>query len=132
MNWYYEDNGVAQGPLLESQLEAHARSQKIVADTLIWQAGSSEWKSVKELRPVWLEVPKQTADPVVAVKAEAKPKPLSKQATARAKDTPLAKGTSNAEHPKTAEVVKPIAVVEEPVVEKPGILKRLFGLGRKK
>jgi hypothetical protein len=124
MNWYYEDNGIAQGPVPESELESRVRGQKLSAEALIWAAGSAEWRSVKDLRPVWLEVPKVTAQP----------------ASPRAKDTPLVK-RGTASDAKTSSAPEPgmklkakatEAPAPEVPAEKPGLLKRLFGLGKKK
>jgi hypothetical protein len=118
MNWYFEDNGVAQGPHLESELEAQVRVQKLSADSLIWHAGLAEWQPVQKLRPLWLVAlkPAIAAESIKELTESAPPAPAQEEAKPTLRPTAPLKSK---ESPEAAEE------------NKPGILKRIFGLGKK-
>ena len=98
MNWYYEQNGVSQGPVQEVDLMDRVRAKEVSEDTLIYHPGMEEWKSVRELKPEWVKpVPVPVPTPV---------QPARKVAA------------------KAAPASAPKADEGE---EKPGLFKRLFG-----
>jgi hypothetical protein len=110
MNWYFEKDGVSQGPLSEENLAAKVRNQDVPVGGLIWHTGLEEWKSVAELRPAWLQtVP---AAPAPAAPAPASPAPASPAPVLETKATAVGPADK---------AVKPVKV---------GFLKRLFGFGR--
>lgn len=114
MNWYFEDKGVAQGPMAEPELESKVRAKALTADALIWHVGLPKWQTVGQLRPKWLEEPK----PAVPL---AKPMPAKSVAAPGALlPKPKAKAAVSA-----AEAAQPVG--EPQPVEKQGLLKRLFG-----
>jgi hypothetical protein len=107
MNWYFEHDGVSQGPLLEHDLAGRVQRGEIAGTTLIWHEGMNEWRPVAEVSPDWGK-PKPVAPAVKPAAAKVSPttKPLapSKQTTAYAgKPSP-----------------------------KQGFFSRLFGAGKKK
>ncbi len=51
MNWYYVENGQRLGPVGEAEFEEFVRQGRISADTLVWQQGMADWKSLREVRP---------------------------------------------------------------------------------
>jgi hypothetical protein len=114
MNWYYEDNGVAQGPLPEGELESKVRAKALTAEALIWHVGAAQWQAVRDFRPKWLEEPKPKAAPAVAAAVE--PAPERKAAAAKIPK------------PLTVAAAEPPAAAP---VEKQGLFKRLFGMGKK-
>jgi type IV pilus assembly protein PilA len=117
MNWYFEDNGVAVGPEPESALESRVRGKKLSAESLIWHPGLPEWQPLVQLRPAWLEEPK----PIEAAPARPASKPLA----------PVTKPLSPALKASPA-IAKPLTTKPAEEEPKPGLLKRLFGLGKKK
>jgi GYF domain 2 len=130
MNWYFEKDGVSQGPHSEEELEALVRSGTVAAHHLIWQVGMENWDSVQLLRPQWL----QSASPTGArvIEAEPEPGPLSEPAETPAAKPKRERAVSTAK-PATSRLratpAKPeadtSAAAEPP--PKTGILKRLFG-----
>ena len=66
MNWYFEKDGISQGPLSEAALAAKVRAKEVPADSLIWHVGREDWQSVNELRPAWLEPPAPALAPTAA------------------------------------------------------------------
>jgi hypothetical protein len=122
MNWYYEDNGVAQGPYPEAEVELKFRLKSIAEDTLLWHTGLVEWQSAEKLRPQWLKPSGPAAEKVEVKKAEEKKVAASKSKT-------------QVEEPEEAKpTLRPTAPLkgQEPAEEgKKGILKRIFGMGKK-
>jgi len=55
MNWYFEQDGVSQGPFTEGEMSGRVRANAVSAETLIWNPSLEEWKSVSELKPEWLK-----------------------------------------------------------------------------
>ena len=49
MNWYYVENGQRLGPVGEAEFEEFVRQGRISADTLVWQQGMADWKSLREV-----------------------------------------------------------------------------------
>lgn len=63
MSWYYIDSrGHKQGPYTIEQLLALCRSEKLNAETLVWQAGMQNWARMAEL-PSELGLPSISASP---------------------------------------------------------------------
>ncbi|MDB6137390.1 MAG: hypothetical protein JWO94_462 [Verrucomicrobiaceae bacterium] len=118
MNWYYEKEGVSQGPCPETEIVALARRHQVVATTLIWHPGLDEWDSVEKLKPEWLEQPEVTAKEEVRVTH-----------TVPKTEGPL----PTTEAPATSNLPKPKAGLEKPAepVAKGGLLGRLFGRNKK-
>lgn len=118
MNWYYEKDGVSQGPLPEPEMLALVRKQQVHAHSLVWHPGLEEWDSVQKLKPDWLTEPK-----VEAVK-----QPQAKQTVPKT-DGPL----PSQEPAVVGKLAKPKAGLEKSEDgKKPGLLGRLFGFGKKK
>ena len=57
MNWYYNSDGNAQGPLDEEAMAARLREGDVTSDTLIWQRALSQWQSIRQLSPAWAQQP---------------------------------------------------------------------------
>ncbi|HCN30278.1 MAG TPA: hypothetical protein DIT64_16355 [Verrucomicrobiales bacterium] len=53
MNWYYDNQGEAAGPLDLPGLRAERDAGRIRADTLVWCPGAQEWQAVGLLQPSW-------------------------------------------------------------------------------
>jgi GYF domain 2 len=104
MNWYFEKNGISQGPHSEAELEAKVRGNELHQDSLVWHVGQNDWQPVSSLRPQWLEMVKPP-EAVVTTPSKA-PAPAAKSVPVK---------------PTTTEQVK-----------KPGLLTRLFGFGKSK
>jgi hypothetical protein len=112
MNWYFNNAGAAEGPHDDDAMTALAREKKIVADSLVWHPGLESWQAVAALSPSWW--------------GDQLPKPAAKTA-ATAKKKAVESGTAE------RRLGGPMAPTSE-AVEKPergGLLKRLFGFGRK-
>lgn len=106
MNWYFERDGISQGPLLEHDLAGRVQRGEVAGDTLIWHEGMNEWQPVAEVSPDWVK-PKPVAP--AAKPAAAKVSPTTK---------PLAPSKQTAEDSEPA--------------PKQGFFSRLFGAGKKK
>jgi hypothetical protein len=119
MNWYLNNAGAAEGPYDESVMTEMARGQKIASDSLVWHAGLEAWDSVAALSPAWWGA--ALPEPVV----EAKPK----KKTDAAKTAEDATGAA----PKRR-LAAPMAPSEDAGAKKEGggLLKKLFGFGKKK
>lgn len=104
MNWYFEIDGVSQGPISESVLALKVQTGDLPAQTLIWNPSMSEWEAAGTVKPDWLK-------PIVP------PMPVTTAPKPSAVRTPT----------------KPLAPskTEKVVEEKPGFFKKLFGRGKK-
>jgi len=104
MNWYFEIDGVSQGPISESVLALKVQTGDLPAQTLIWNPSMSEWETAGTVKPDWLK-------PIVP------PMPVTTAPKPSAVRTPT----------------KPLAPskTEKVVEEKPGFFKKLFGRGKK-
>ncbi len=122
MRWYYEKEGVSQGPCPEEEIIALVQKKQVQASTLIWHSGLEDWGMVRELKPEWLEQP--------AVPAAAATPPPARQTVPRT-EGPL----PAAEAAQAPTLAKPKAGLEKPADDgkgKGGLLGRLFGFGKKK
>ena len=119
MKWYFEKEGISQGPCPEAEILTLVKRQQIVAGTLIWHAGLEEWDTVEKLKPEWLKL---AATLPVA-------EPPAKQTVPKT-EGPLPSGeTAPAGH-----LPNPKAGLEKSGAEadKGGLLSRMFGFGKKK
>ncbi|MFZ4592716.1 MAG: DUF4339 domain-containing protein [Verrucomicrobiaceae bacterium] len=107
MNWYFEKEGISQGPVLEHDLAGRLQRGEIAGDTLVWHEAMTEWSPVGEVAPDWLK-PKTALAPVA---------------------TPLAK-ISPPSQPLTPS--KQASEVTGDAEEKQGFFSRLFGAAKKK
>jgi hypothetical protein len=73
MNWYFEIDGISQGPLTAEVLAIRVQKGEVPADTLVWHPGLGDWQPVGQLCPNWLE-------PIVAPVPAAKP-PVTRPGT---------------------------------------------------
>ena len=106
MTWFYDDEGLARGPLDESGMMSLIKAGKIYAHTLIWHQGMELWTEASALNPFWwqpvIEQPKKSAETIASSPGLSHRSPI------------------------------PPAPMEVPVKAKSeGLLKRLFG-GKKK
>lgn len=108
MNWYINNAGAAEGPKDDAAMAELVREKKLTPDSLVWHAGLEAWQAAAQLSPAWLggQV-KQVAE---KRKTEGKQAPGARRLVA-----PKAPTTGAAEKP-----------------EGGGLLKRLFGFGKKK
>jgi hypothetical protein len=103
MNWYFEIDGISQGPLTAEVLAIRVQKGEVHADTLVWHPGLGDWQPVGQLCPDWLK-------PIPAPAPVAMAKPVAGRPGTR----PLA----------------PLAT--EPTEEKQGFFSKLFGRSKKK
>jgi len=105
MNWYFEKEGISQGPVPEHDLAGRVQRGEVLGDTLVWHDGMMEWLQVGQVSPDWIKpkAPSPAAKPAAKVSSTTKPLAPSKQD------------------------IKPAAEVEE----KQGFFSRLFGAGKK-
>lgn len=129
MNWYFNDQGVADGPHDDKHMAELHRTGKIDAGTLVWRTEMEAWQEMAKLNPEWLQPvmikPKSaTSAPVI--------KPVSEATKGAALQPP---GASESR-------IKPVAPTRLSAPKAPsqdkhdaqggGLLKKLFGIGRKK
>jgi hypothetical protein len=116
MNWYFEKQGVSQGPLSEDAMIDLLQRQQMAAETRVWHPGLEEWSILGQLKPEWLK----------AVAAPAAQPALKRMQTSLPVDstppTPLPKPKAGIE----------AGAAEPPTKEKRGFLQRLFGRGKGK
>lgn len=122
MNWYINNAGAAEGPLDDHAMGELARAQKLASDSLVWHAGLEAWHTVAALSPPWwgaaLPTPADRPAPVMEKK-----KPAPQPVAAKAEPAVAARRLSGPNAP-SAEAAAP--------KESGGLLKRLFGFGKKK
>ena len=117
MNWYYNKEGLAQGPLEEAAMSALFRDGDLTETSLIWQPGMSQWQSIRQLGPAWSRAAVERSAPA--------PAPSTLPPNARAKSPATGKKVE-AESPRTP--LRPLAPTEDAEsAPKPSLLKRLFG-----
>lgn len=119
MNWYINNAGAAEGPLDDHAMGELARAQKLASDSLVWHAGLEAWQTVAALSPAWwgsaLPTPADRPAPVEPKKKPA-PEPTKAEPTA-------ARRLSGPNAPSAATAAPN---------ESGGLLRRLFGFGKKK
>lgn len=116
MTWYFNNEGLADGPYEDEAMRALVGSQKIKARTLIWHPGGGGelWQEVMVVSPSWWQPVAPASVPVGSVSPGTRP---------------LAGGGES-----TSRNLVPLAPVSQSKIteERPGFLKRIFGLGGKK
>lgn len=147
MNWYFEKEGVSQGPIPDAEMEARLRNRDLLPTDLVWHVGRESWDTLALVRPEWvkgLAQPQPSPDPVpepapeVEAPAEIKPRretPVRAATPAPSRLKPQAPSSScepgGKGKKKPAAETAPAAASQEDEA-KPGLLKRLFGGGKKK
>ncbi|SKB07668.1 protein of unknown function [Prosthecobacter debontii] len=55
MTWYFNNDGLADGPHDEATLRAWVKKGRIGPRTLVWRSdsGTEEWQEVETLAPAW-------------------------------------------------------------------------------
>lgn len=53
MNWYFNNDGCADGPHDESAMRGFIQEGRIHAETLIWHAGLELWQEAGILKALW-------------------------------------------------------------------------------
>jgi hypothetical protein len=122
MNWYLNNAGTAEGPHDDAAMTEMARGQKIASDSLVWHAGLEAWGSVAALSPAWWGA----ALPQPAVEPRSKKVVIQQQ--------PLITPSEESKPAAKRRLAAPIAPSEdtEAKTEGGGLLKKLFGFGKKK
>lgn len=145
MNWYFEEQGVSKGPYEEAEFVQMVQRREVSADALVWKPDMSEWATVTEINPPWLSRPavtKEEKPSAAEMPSKKKEKSQSaKQVSSLSDDAPVievAVPTEAANAPQPVAVPKlklqaPTPAPPEPAQpEKGGLLKRVFGFGKKK
>ena len=146
MNWYFEEQGVSKGPYEESEFVQMVQRREVPADALVWKPDMSEWATVMEINPAWLSkapvAEKESKSGAVETSSKKKEKaPNAKATSTLSDDAPVievAVPTEAASAPQPVAMPKlklqaPTPAPPEPAQpEKGGLLKRVFGFGKKK
>jgi hypothetical protein len=119
MNWYFEKDGISQGPLSEAELEALVRHGTVAAAHLIWQVGTENWDSVQVLRPQWVPSTINVVPPTREPEQGKAAKPKRERAASTAKPTTSRLKSSPAKPEAEKSAAQP--------ARKTSILRRLFG-----
>lgn len=122
MNWYLNNAGAAEGPYDDVVMTEMARDQKIDSDSLVWHAGLEAWGSIAALAPSWWGA----VLPQPALEARPKKVVIDQQ--------PLAVSPEPSKPAAKRRLAAPVAPSEdaEAKQESGGLLKKLFGFGKKK
>jgi len=120
MNWYLNYAGAAEGPYDDSVMTEMARGQKVASDSLVWHPGLEAWACVAALSPSWWGA--SLPEPVI--EAKSKKKVVIEQQPLATSPEPAAK----------RRLAAPVAPSEDTGAksEGGGLLKKLFGFGKKK
>ncbi len=105
MTWYFNNEGVADGPYEDDAMAALLKQNRIKAQTLVWHVGGESWQGISIQAPSWWQ-------PTVA--------------------TPTAVEATPSSRPLTRGLVPKAPQAEAKPQASGGFLKRLFGLGGKK
>lgn len=139
MNWYFEEQGVSRGPYEEAEFAQMVRRCEVPADALVWKPDMSEWATVTEINPAWLggAVVREAIGQMAPEPAPKTKEKSSGPASTLNEDAPVIEVAVPTEAPvPTAAApqkkLKPRAPAEAPKEEKGGLLKRVFGFGKKK
>lgn len=94
MRWYYDANGVADGPHDEAAMFAAKLDNRIQADTLVWHRDMETWQEAAAINPRWWhEEAMATEVPLVPIRhVESKPPaaPVEVESEARRRPVPKA------------------------------------------
>lgn len=139
MNWYYDNEGMAEGPFDEERMTALAVEHRIDSQSMVWNPSMEEWSSVGTLAPSWWSAALPAHEPVKPASLGKNQPALQKiiipaaaeDVAVRPAPTPLAAGESSA--PKRR-LTAPMAPTGPEPEEKNsgGVLKKIFGFGKKK
>ena len=122
MHWYYDNEGIAEGPHDDEVMASHLKEGRISTETLIWQPDLEAWAELNTVNPAWsvkaLKPRSKTASVLLKLTGGI---PARSSATAEGSDsgmrrspTPLAPSGGKTDSAKGG-----------------GFLKRIFKLGRK-
>ncbi|MBE2284900.1 MAG: DUF4339 domain-containing protein [Prosthecobacter sp.] len=108
MNWYINNAGAAEGPKDAAAMAELVREKKLAPDSLVWHTGLEAWQTIAELSPAWMG---GKVAPVV-----------EKKEVVEKKDSAVRR------------LAGPKAPTAEAAEKKEGggLLRRLFGFGKKK
>lgn len=120
MNWYYEKEGICQGPLTEEEMMARMARREMSSDSLVWNGQMDSWSTVAETKPEWLLL--ETDPPPGTQTADETPSP-QRPSTAPLKPMREAPAKGAAPAPSRLKPQAPVGGDEA----KPGFFKRLFG-----
>ena len=122
MNWYLNNAGAAEGPYDDAVMTEMARDHKVASDSLVWHAGLDAWASIAVLAPSWWSA----VLPQPAVEGRPKKVVIDQQ--------PLVTSTEESKPAAKRRLAAPVAPSEdtEAKQESGGLLKKLFGFGKKK
>ena len=131
MNWYYEINGVSQGPQNEAGMSELVSSKVISEGTLVWNPQLESWAPAKELKPKWLVVappPAPVREPEVSPAEEAtKTAKRTRAVASAAAPQPAPSRLAGAEVTQPAKKKEAEKTEKEPAKGKKGLFSRLFG-----
>lgn len=68
MNWYFNNQGAAEGPFDEADMRAQVKKGMINPRTLVWQVSMETWQEAGPLNPPWWQTAPAKAKPVVRPK----------------------------------------------------------------
>jgi hypothetical protein len=122
MNWYLNNAGAAEGPYDDAVMTEMARDHKVASDSLVWHAGLEAWGSIAALTPSWWGA----VLPQPALEARPKKVVIDQQ--------PLAVSPEPTQPAAKRRLAAPVAPSEDTEAknEGGGLLKKLFGFGKKK
>lgn len=109
MTWFFNNDGIADGPHEEPAMAELVQKGRVLPQTLVWHDGLTLWQEASVLQAAWWKVKLKAPQPQPALEVPA-PAAAPKVATPRRNPKPLAP-TPTEEVPKA----------------KPGLFKRLFG-----
>ncbi|MES2736808.1 MAG: DUF4339 domain-containing protein [Verrucomicrobiota bacterium] len=101
MTWYFNNDGVADGPYEDEAMAALLAQNRIRGHTLVWQVGGEAWQEIAAQAPNWWQ-PVTTAQADVVVSSRP---------------------------PTTRGLVPNAPVVEAKPAASGGFLKKMFGFG---
>lgn len=145
MTWYYNNEGVADGPHDEEAMRDLVSRHRVSSRTLIWNPSGENWQEVSAALPSWWQSRSSTRTEAIKGDKPA-PAPVVETVTATATasaaaETPQASPSSSANpgtrplngDAGTSRNFAPVAPSNKAKAddEKPGLLKRLFGFGKK-
>lgn len=104
MTWYFNNDGVADGPYEDEAMAALLVQNRIKGHTLVWQVGGETWQEIAAQAPDWWQ-------PVTAAQTDA---------------------VVSTRPPTTRGLVPNAPVVEAKPAASGGFLKKMFGFGGSK
>ena len=114
MNWYFDNEGVADGPHDEPAMMVYATAGQVAPETLVWQPSMSGWQEALALKVSWWRHPQGPVSDVAPV-----PVPVPRTASGTLTDSrrpPIPSAPTGA----------------LPGSGTAGFFRRLFGMGGKK